>query len=132
MFKGTCLFQTIILGIHVSFRGCIASRYFKYLYTCSKKSVHVHPPPKKKKKKKTHTMNQFKTRFVDTSHPKQKRTVHDMFDPKKMVRLQDLFSVLEKQDLTYMPPEVKGWMDAMHMLSLGWSWMVKLHRLALW
>lgn len=32
---------------------------------------------------------------------------------------EDLFSVLREQDVTYMPPEVRGWMDAMHMLSLG-------------
>ena len=30
---------------------------------------------------------------------------------------EDLFSVLQEQDLTYLPPEVRGWMDAMHMLS---------------
>ena len=47
-----------------------------------------------------------------------------VFDPKKTSVLfgKDLYSVLEKQDLTYMPPEVKGWMDAMHMLSRGFKW----------
>ena len=39
--------------------------------------------------------------------------------PMKWPKAEDLYSVLEKQDLTYMPPEVKGWMDAMHMLNFA-------------
>ena len=61
-------------------------------------------------------MNQT-TLFVETSPPRTTWVLTKI--PYICFFCKDLYSVLEKQDLTYMPPEVKGWMDAMHMLSRG-------------
>eukprot|EP00913_Durusdinium_trenchii_P024675 g23162.t1 len=36
-----------------------------------------------------------------------------------IVELKDLYSVLQDQDLTYMPPEVKGWMETVQMLNFS-------------
>lgn len=52
-------------------------------------------------------------------HVGRMRDVDDERQPMKWPRAEDLFSVLQEQDLTYLPPEVRGWMDAMNMLNFS-------------
>ncbi|CAJ1416306.1 unnamed protein product [Effrenium voratum] len=50
-------------------------------------------------------------------HVQRMRSELDERPPMKWPTAEDLYSALEKEDLTYMPPEVKGWMEAMNMLN---------------
>ena len=44
MFKGSYLFQTIILGIHVSFQGCNRDLFHQQFQVESLETYHLSPP----------------------------------------------------------------------------------------
>ncbi|CAE7831087.1 HMCN1 [Symbiodinium sp. CCMP2592] len=60
-------------------------------------------------------------------HVQRMRSEMDDRKPMKWPTAEDLYSVLEKEDLTYMPMEVKGWMDSVKLLNFNenMDWEVK-------
>lgn len=60
-------------------------------------------------------------------HVQRMRSEMDDRKPMKWPTAEDLYSVLEKEDLTYMPMEVKGWMDSVKQLNFNenMDWEVK-------